>query len=163
MFKIYVMDRNFLPKEVSVCNRENGDVNVVTNQISSIYGLNSQLSKYILSDKSYETNVEEWFESEDIKAVCFYIMRWRRCTAYLVIQFSDNGYRYLCYFSDEVKHQGQSFGTTMELVNKKEVFDAMKENLKLFLNESKIMKIFLNDERKELYNNIDNFEQYFGF
>ena len=42
----------------------------------------------------------------------FAIMRWRRCTAYLLIQKSNNKVKYVAYLYDKVEHSATSFGTS---------------------------------------------------
>lgn len=46
-------------------------------------------------------------------------MKYRRCTVYLVMQFSHKTLqvRFLAYGTDQVLHNGQSFGTSLENVN----------------------------------------------
>lgn len=163
MFNIHILKKDFSPIKIATINRETSKITTVDIGLSSVDNFNSQVCKYIFNDKGYKTEDDEWFQSEDIKGVCFHILRWRRCTAYLVIQFSPRGTRYLCYFSDEIKHSAQSFGTSMEDVDKEEVFQCLENNLKNFLTGNKILKIFLNDKRIDLLDNIDNYKNLFGF
>jgi len=80
----------------------------------------------------------------------------------LVIQFSSIGTRYLSYFSDEIKHNAQCFGTSMEDVDINQVFKCMEENLKKFLESNKTIKVFLNSQRLILLDNFDNYKDLFG-
>lgn len=168
MFKVHVMKKNFDPIEISNISRDTNEISTIDIGISSVNTFNYQISEYILNDDTYSTivcgdlNMEEWFRADDIIGVCYHILRWRRCTAYFVIQFSEKGFRHLCYFSDEIKHNGQSFGTSMETVDKDQVFTTMRSNLETFLNSNKIMKVFLSDKRKLLLENLENYQDFFG-
>lgn len=162
MFNIHIMKNDFTPIKIGTVNRE--DNNIIINKcgISSVDNFNNKLCNYILNDNGIGENVDEWFKSEDITAVCYYILRWRRCTAYLVIQMSDKGIRYLCYFSDEVKHHAQSFGTSMETVDSKQVYDVLEKQLKNFLDNNNTLKIFFNKERLNMLSTISNYKVLFG-
>lgn len=161
MFKVHVMKKDFNPINVSSISRETHEISIIDTGLSSVDSFNSQISNFILNDNGFKDD-EEWFRADDIIGVCYHILRWRRCTAYLVIQFSDKGFRHLCYFSDEIKHHAQSFGTSIETVNKAQVFTSMRSNLETFLNSSKIMKIFLDDNRIKLLENLENYQDFFG-
>lgn len=162
MFNIHILKKDFSPIKIATVNRENSEITTVDIGLSSVDNFNSQVCNYIFKDEGYKTDDDEWFQAEDIKGVCFHILRWRRCTAYLVIQFSKVGIRYLCYFSDEIKHSAQSFGTSMENVDKEQVFQCLETNLKKFLTENKVLKTFLNGKRIELLNDITNYKNLFG-
>lgn len=62
-------------------------------------------------------------EVGDIKSFIISQVKWRRCSAYLVIQTSNEGYRYLCYFYDHIHHSAQCFGTSYSLVKKTEIIN----------------------------------------
>jgi hypothetical protein len=165
MLKVYVMKKNFDPIEISNISRVTNEISTVDIGISSVDSFNYQISKFILNDGTLvcgDLNLEEWFRADDIIGVCYHILRWRRCTAYFVIQFSEKGFRHLCYFSDEIKHNGQSFGTSVETVDKNQVFTTIRSNLETFLNSNKIMKIFLSDKRTLLLENLENYQDFFG-
>ena len=162
MFKVYLMKKDFTPINISSINREIDEININNIGVTSVDNLNFSISKFIKNDEGGLTDIEEWFSSEDIKCVCYHILRWRRCTAYMFIQFSNKGIRHLCYFSDEVKHNGQSFGTSMENVDKNQVYQCMEENLKRFVDESKTLDMFLKKEKEDLQKNIDNYKNNFG-
>ena len=162
MFNIHILKKDFSPIKIATVNRETSEITTVDIGLSSVDNFNSQVCNYIFNEEGYKTYEENWFQSEDIKGVCFHILRWRRCTAYLVIQFSPRKTKYLCYFSDEINHSTQSFGTSMEDVDKEEVFQCLENNLKNFLTENKILQIFLNDKRIDLLDNIDNYKNLFG-
>lgn len=85
-------------------------------------------------------------------------MQWRRCSAYLIIQTSNIGYRYLCYFYDHINHHAQCFGTSYYLVKKTEIINYF--NYKL----DEIKKVIDFERFPELKKPIDNrdYEKYFG-
>jgi len=155
------MDKNFKPIKIAFIGAI--DISKVTfSNAGMVNEFNSQIIDYIYNDNGIGDNVEKWFRAGDIIGVCYHILRWRRCTAYLVIQFSDRGTRYLCYFSDEIKHHAQSFGTSMENVDKNQVFKWIEENSKKFLENNQIMKVFLNSQRLILLENFDKYKDMFG-
>ena len=162
MFNIYIMKKDFTPISIGSVNRENNNITINKSGISSVDNFNNQICNYILKDNGIEENVDEWFTSEDITGVCYHILRWRRLTAYLIIQISDKGIRYLCYFSDEVKHHGQSFGTSMETVDSKQVYDVLEKELKNFLYNNKTLKTFLNQKRLYMLSTLSNYKEFFG-
>ena len=161
MPKYFIMDKNFKPINIAVIG-DNSISKVTFSNVGMVNEFNSQIIDYIYNDNGIGQDAEEWFRAGDIIGVCYHIIRWRRCTAYLVIQFSDIGVRNLCYFSDEIKHHAQCFGTSMESVDKNQVFKCIEENSKKFLENNKIMKVFLNSQRLILLEKFDNFKDLFG-
>lgn len=114
---VYIMKSDHTLQKIGTITSSNNMVNVNKIGISSVDNFNSQLLDYIKYDNSYSTNVFHVIESEDIFGIVFYILRWRRCTGYLVIQKSNRGVRYLCYLYSKIKHSAQSFGTSCENVD----------------------------------------------
>lgn len=86
---------------------------------------NKEMLNFIRSDKGYKKT--KVINAADIQGFIFRIMRWRRCTAYLVVQTSRFGTRYLCYMYDKIKHHGQSFGTSSNMVKKSEIVNEFKK------------------------------------
>ena len=97
-------------------------------------------------------------KDEDIKSFVISKLKWRRCSAYLVIQTSNLGYRYLCYFYDHIHHSAQCFGTSYSLVKKSEIINYF--NYKL----DEIKSVIDFERFPELKAPIENrdYERYFG-
>ena len=95
---------------------------------------------------------------EDITAFIISQLKWRRCSAYLVIQTSHLGYRYLCYFYDHIHHSAECFGTSYQLVKKNDIIKSFNQRL------DEIKKVIDLDRYPELKDPIFNrdFEKYFG-
>jgi hypothetical protein len=68
---------------------------------------------------------------EDIEGKIFKILRFRKCTVYLIEQNSINGIRFLAYFSDKIMHYGECFGTSVEYVTKQYILEEISNVLKL--------------------------------
>ena len=68
---------------------------------------------------------------EDIEGKIFKILRFRRCTVYLIEQNSINGIRFLAYFSDKIVHSGECFGTSAEYVTKQYILEEISNVLKV--------------------------------
>ena len=68
---------------------------------------------------------------EDIEGKIFKILRFRRCTVFLIQQNSINGIRFLAYFSDKIFHSGECFGTSIEYVTKQYILEEISNVLKL--------------------------------
>ena len=90
---------------------------------SSVLKFNKKIFSKICEDEGYDTNVNIDIEAEDIKGKIIYIMRYRRCTVYLVIQTSSLGTRLLAYLYSKIKHSAQSFGTGCHQVDKKDILE----------------------------------------
>lgn len=89
----------------------------------------------------------------DIKGYIVKTLLWRHCSAYLVVQLSSVGHRYLCYFYDNVTHSVTSFGTSYTSVRKKDIIYEFK---KLYKND-----LSMYPELQEVLKNND-FEENFG-
>ena len=151
------MKNDFSQIEIASINKLKNHITMKKNTgLSSIDIFNKQICEHISKDILDESDT--WIQSEDIKGICYGIMRWRRCTSYLVIQISSRGIRHLCYFSDEIKHNATSFGTSMEHVKKQDVLDSMKKNLSIFLKKDTTLKTFDIKSYTYLVENIENIE-----
>ena len=96
---------------------------------SSVLEFNTLMFDIIYKDKGYDTDVNIDIEAEDIKGKIIYIMRYRRCTVYLVIQKSNLGTRLLAYLYSKIKHSAQSFGTGCHQVQKKDILEHFPSDL----------------------------------
>lgn len=96
---------------------------------SSVLEFNTKIFSEIYKDKGYDTDVNIDIEAEDIKGKIIYIMRYRRCTVYLVIQKSNLGTRLLAYLYSKIKHSAQSFGTGCHQVQKKDILEHFPSDL----------------------------------
>lgn len=87
----------------------------------------------------------------DMETFIVSIMRWRRCNGYCVIQMSDLGVRYLVYLISKTNHSAMSFGTSPQVVDKKQVLQEFK----------KLKEKGLQEPVQSIVNSYD-FEEYFG-
>ena len=122
---IPVMPRISVDRHVKIGSLNNDSVDINATGLSSVDSFNKQMLKYISethdsSKQKFNDNVEI-IESEDIVGIVFHIIRWRRCTGYIVIQLSDRGVRYLCYLVDAIYHKSEAFGTSYQSVQYSEV------------------------------------------
>lgn len=128
MYNVFIMKNNFSPSQIATI--DGSSIKYVFVNIKSILKLNKKIIDFIKNEDNIQTHPNKYFKEDDIEAICYNILRWRRCTAYLFIQISKMGYRHLCYFSDEIKHSSQSFGTSMQHVEKKTIIDIINDNVK---------------------------------
>jgi hypothetical protein len=92
-------------------------------------------SEFISTNKEFGKPVS----NKDVIEILFLgTMRFRRCTIYLVIQFSylTLKVRILAYGTDEILHNGGSFGTDLENVNK----DLIVQSIDNFIKERLLSK-----------------------
>ena len=138
-------------KSITIENTKNETVN----------NFNRKIIEFIKEDNNIEDNIPFFVFSDDMVGMIFHIMRWRRCTGYLVIQKSDNGTRYLAYLHDKIKHSSTSFGTTCNLVKFKDIKEGYQKELPKLKEEiNKAEKILL---LKESINNLSTkFDDNFG-
>ena len=118
---------NLVP--IGTIDDSNGDIDLQRSGLASVDNFNEKLFDYIKSDNRIDTNVYKIIKSEDIIGIVHHILRWRRCTGYLVIQYSARGIRNLCYLYDKVNHHGQSFGTSAEYVTYDQVKKTFIESI----------------------------------
>ena len=94
--------------------------------LSTIY---SDIVSYISNDKIYgNSTLDVTFSIDDKTATLFDVLRYRRCTVYLVCMQYENKVRQLAFFYDKIMHSRESFGTTcaMSLTNTTELNDMRK-------------------------------------
>ena len=136
--KILIVKNNLTYLDIGEINEQKITQNLFT-EIDSVDKFNENILNLI---QSYEMNgfhpklynMFDIIEQNDITAFVIKQLKWRRCSAYLVIQTSNIGYRYLCYFYDKIYHSAECFGTSYNLVEKSEIinhfenkFDEMKD------------------------------------
>ena len=112
---------------------------ILFTDINSVDNFNQQILNFIkLYDKKvFDKNLFELIKAEDITGFIISEMKWRKCKAYLVIQTSKIGYRYLCYFYDKIFHSAECFGTSYRLVEKSDIiteFNKKLDKIKSFIN-----------------------------
>lgn len=127
-----------------------------------------EMNKFLVSDfikiYDYQYILEQntlIYYSHDIKCYLFDILKWRSCTAYLLVQTSNRGIRYLAYLDSTVYHHGGGCGNTS--INASNITDP--EIKKSFLNEKNINKIskVIDTGYVSILKNIkNNYDQYFG-
>ena len=110
--------------------------------INTVDKFNEKILKLI---KSYEiefhvqtSSIFDIIEAGDITGYLISKMTWRKCSAYLVIQTSNIGYRYLCYFYDHEHHTGA--GTSYNMVEYKEIINEFKKQIDKIKNEVNLDK-----------------------
>ena len=61
--------------------------------------------------------------SDQMKFQFLSVMRYRRCTVYIVVQYSSNTSqtRILAYGCDAIRHSAQCFGTSLESVSREDI------------------------------------------
>lgn len=96
---------------------------------SSVLEFNTLMFDIIHKDEGYDTDVNIDIKAKDIKGKIIYIMRYRRCTVYLVIQTSALGTRLLAYLYSKINHSSQSFGTGCHQVQKKDILEHFPRDL----------------------------------
>jgi len=127
---VYIMNDNHL-EEIGSIESGSGEISFENEEFlpSSVSKFNTLMFDIIYKDKGYETDVNIDIEAEDIKGKIIYIMRYRRCTVYLVIQKSNLGTRLLAYLYSKIKHSAQSFGTGCHQVDKKDILEHFPSDL----------------------------------
>ena len=125
-------------EEIGNIDEKNGNIFCKNYPVESVTNMNMKILNYIKkhqeSDKyslfCEEEGLFDLLKEGDINSYIVHYMKWRRCSAYLVIQVSNRGYRYLCYFVDKIYHGAQCFGTSYSNVDYKTIFDEFKKTIK---------------------------------
>ena len=103
--------------------------------VNTINVFNRKILEFIKDDNGYLPECMKYVESGDIRGIILHIMRWRRCTGYLVFQQSNQGNRHLFYIHDKIKHSARCFGTSMEHVEMSLVKEAFKNKIPILLKK----------------------------
>jgi hypothetical protein len=110
----------------------NHEININKIRINSVNIFNENILKVIADDCTYvNTHVKVPFDIDPVKDISgqiFHIMRYRRCTVYLIHQESSRGERILAYLSDRIMHSGECFGTSVKQVSKEEIIREICES-----------------------------------
>ena len=138
--KVYIMNNSCLNDSTLENNKDNytliGSINKKINSTSiniikvqerlgiystkdsvlthDIDGFNKQVLNFISTDDGINCEPRYFIFSNTLSGLIFKILKWRRCTGYLVIQKSDYRTRLLCYLHDEIKHNSQQKVTHQE-------------------------------------------------
>lgn len=92
---------------------------------ASVVKFNNRIFSFIANDRGIENNPNLHIVEDDIHGHLFEIIRYRRCTVYLVIQISSIGSRYLAYIYDKIIHNAQSFGTSASMIKKEDIINKL--------------------------------------
>ena len=102
---------------------ENNNIKIKSQDVNNVNIQNKKLCDIIVKNNSCSLSNEEKEEilfkpiiTGDILSIIVDIIFWRRATAFLVIQKSDIGIRYLCYITNKITHYGESFGIDINYV-----------------------------------------------
>lgn len=116
------------PDKSNVCH----NININKTPINSVNIFNKNVLNIIADDGTYvNTHIQvpiDLPQVEDISGRIFYIMRYRRCTVYLIHQESSRGERFLAYLSDKIVHSGECFGTNINHVKKSDIINVISEH-----------------------------------
>ena len=128
---VYIMNDDKSLIDIGSIESGSGEISFENEEFlpSSVSKFNKKIFSKICEDKGYKTVVNIDIEAEDIKGKIIYIMRYRRCTVYLVIQKSNLGTRLLAYLYSKIKHSAQSFGTGCHQVDKKDILEHFPSDL----------------------------------
>lgn len=126
---VYIMNDDKSLIDIGSIESGSGEISFENEEFlpSSVSKFNTLMFDIIYKDKGYKTDID--IKAEDIKGKIIYIMRYRRCTVYLVIQKSNLGTRLLAYLYSKIKHSAQSFGTGCHQVDKKDILEHFPSDL----------------------------------
>ena len=107
---------NHLPKSIHIINM------TVFDQIKNVQGTTCDPSNYFSSGMSGTVY-------DKIEFLFLGTMRYRRCTIYLVLQFSYMTYqlRVLAFGTDQILHHAICFGTSLDSVNQSDMEKSIRE------------------------------------
>lgn len=140
MSSVYILNETSKEEYKKIYIGSIDDSNNITVNESMLFDYNKKILEYIAEDKEYKTDVlpPHKIVSNDIIGHVIHILRWRRCTAYLVIQTSDTKkVRCVCYLYTKIKHSSSSFGTDCDCINVNDVKKQFITSISL-LNEYRI-------------------------
>ena len=111
---VYILDNKGSLKEIGYISDKSPTISFKETGMNEIDFFNHQLLNIIKDDNGRNREVHHIIKSGDILGLVFRVLRWRKCTGYLVIQSSSKGIRYLCYLYKKIKHSSQ--GTNCDQV-----------------------------------------------
>lgn len=125
--RVYIMRKDGSLKVVGEIHRNTKQIEKYDNDKlpESVVKFNNKIFYFIANDRGIENNPNLHIVEDDIQGHLFEIIRYRRCTVYLVIQISTIGVRYLAYIYDKIIHNGQSFGTDASLIKKEDIINKL--------------------------------------
>lgn len=92
-----------------------------------VYVLNASVVKHIMDVQGFGTEPSKGIHkvNDDLEYIFMKTMRYRCCTIYIVMQYSNNTqqFRALAFATDQMMHSGSSFGTTLDLVKISDIVD----------------------------------------
>lgn len=103
----------FENNNIEIKNQDVNNVNIQNKKLCDIIVKNNSL---LVDDEIRKKILFKPIITSDILSIIVDIIFWRRATAFLVIQKSDIGIRYLCYITNKITHYGQSFGIDINYV-----------------------------------------------
>lgn len=131
-FNILLMQKNSELKKIGTITTSNTSTNIfiVPTLVRSVNIFNQNILQIISNNPN--NNLPIIIPGiEDMEGKIFKILRFRRCTVFLIEQNSINGIRFLAYFSDKIIHSGECFGTSIEYVTKQYILEEISDVLKL--------------------------------
>lgn len=145
--KIMLWKNDLTYEEIGTIDEKNDNVFYKNYPVQSVTNMNMKILNYIKKHQKAnkynlfceEENLFDVLKEGDINSYIIEYMRWRRCSAYLVIQISNRGYRYLCYFVDKIYHGAQCFGTSYSYVDFPDIEEQFKNKI-CILNRYKLKK-----------------------
>lgn len=137
---LFLIDKHIVPIKIGEITDDNSKLTLIIPNNSQVNEFNKHILDLVYKDKGYETPSER-IVVDDVTGIIIDVLRWRRCTGYVVLQKSLYGkikYRMLIYLFDKVKHSAVSFGTNIDIVvkqllphdNDKGIIKKAQENLK---------------------------------
>ena len=154
--KIMLWKNDLTYEEIGTIDEENENIFYKNYPVQSVTNMNMKILNYIKRHQKAnkynlfceEENLFDVLKECDINSYIVDYLKWRRCSAYLVIQISSRGHRYLCYFVDKINHGATSFGTSYYNVEYEAIEQEFKNRINTF-NRYKLKKY------KDLANVVD--------
>lgn len=156
---IYLVKNDGSKLNIGTIENINGKLEIKIENYENYIEEIQEYNRLILQNiyQSRINNLDEFIiNCYDIESLLIGKGKWRRCTAYFIIQKSDNGLRFTTYLDDTIMHNGESFGTGIESITN----DLLKKMFKEYLQE------FIDNNEHELVEivkiNIKNFNNLYG-
>ena len=168
--KVLLWKNDLTYETVGFIEEENNNVFPKNYSVKSVNNMNIKILNYIKDhQKSEKMDLfkkdaynYDLLKEDDINSYIVEYMRWRRCSAYLVIQISARGHRYLCYFVDKKYHGAQCFGTSYDCVSYGDIVNQFNTNVSV-LSSSRLKGA---EDLKCVVNSIKNYnsdiKEHFG-
>jgi len=136
---IYLVKNDGSQLKIGTIDNNNGKLIISLqdneNYIEEIQEYNSLILQNIYQSRI--KNLEEFIiNCYDIESLLIGKGKWRKCTAYFIIQKSDNGLRFITYLDDTIMHNGECFGTGIESITNDLLKKMFKEYLRKFIDNA---------------------------